>query len=123
MQIFIGQIHSPGSLDRDDFDYLVAKTTEAELITTIKLEYVQRVVHTGLETEEELNSLKALLNVNSKDDMIAWFENHYDYFSFNIHLVHCCPVGRMPESAPNSAKNHLATKTYGSAASNAGAQK
>ena len=32
-------------------------------------------------------SLKALLNVNSKDDMIAWFENHYDYFSFNIHLV------------------------------------
>ena len=87
MQIFIGQIHSPSSLDRDDFDYLVAKTTEAEVITTIKLEYVQRIVDTWLETEEKLNSLKALLNVNSKDDMIAWFENHYSYFSFNIHLV------------------------------------
>lgn len=87
MQIFIGQIHSPGSLDPDDFDHLVAKTTEAEVITTIKLQYVQRIVDSGLETEEELNSLKALLNVNSKDDMIAWFENHYSYFSFNIHLV------------------------------------
>lgn len=87
MKIFIGQIHSPSSLDRDDFDYLVAKTTEAEVITTIKLEYVQRIVDTGLETEDELNSLKALLNVNSKNDMIAWFENHYSYFSFNIHQV------------------------------------
>ena len=87
MQIFIGQIHSPSSLDRDDFDYLVAKTTEAEVITTIKLEYVQRIVDTGLETEEELDSMKALLNVNSKDDMIAWFDNNYSYFSFNIHLV------------------------------------
>ena len=87
MQIFIGQIHSPSSRDRDDFDYLVVKTTEADVITTIKLEYVQRVVDTGLETEEELNSLKALLNVNSKDDMIAWFEEHYSYFSFNIQQV------------------------------------
>ena len=87
MQIFIGQIHSPGSRDRDDFDYLVAKTTEAEVITTVKLEYVQRIVDSGLETEGGLDSLKALMNVNSKDDMIAWFENHYDYFSFNIHLV------------------------------------
>ena len=87
MQIFIGQIHSPGSCDRDDFDYLVAKTTEAEVITTVKLEYVERIVDSGLEMEEELNSLKALLNVNSKDDMIAWFENHYDYFSFNIQQV------------------------------------
>ena len=40
-----------------------------------------------LKTEEELNLLKALLNVNSKDDMIAWFKKHYSYFSFNIHLV------------------------------------
>ena len=87
MQIFIGQVHSPRSRDRDDFDYLVAKTTEAEVITTVKLEYAQLFVDTGLETEEELNSLKALLNVNSKDDMIAWFENNYSYFSFNIHLV------------------------------------
>lgn len=88
MQIFIGQIHSPNSDNRDDFDYLVAKTTEAEVITTIKLEYVQFIFDTGLEMgEEELNSLKALLNVNSKDDMIAWFENHYSYFSFNIHQV------------------------------------
>ena len=87
MQLFIGQIHSPSSRDRDDFDYLVAKTTEAEVITTVKLEYVQRVVDSGLKMEEELNALKALLNVNSKDDMIAWFENHYSYFSFNIHLV------------------------------------
>lgn len=87
MQIFIGQIHTPGSCDRDDFDYLIVKTTEAEVITTIKLEYVQRIVDTGLETEDELNSLKALLNVNSKDDMISWFENHYSYFSFYIHLV------------------------------------
>ena len=87
MQIFIGQIHSPRSRDRDNFDYLVAKTTEAEVITTIKLEYVQRIVDTGLETEEEIDSLKALLNVNSKDDMIAWFDNHYSYFSFNIYLV------------------------------------
>lgn len=87
MQIFIGQIHSPSSLDRDDFDYLVAKTTEAEVITTVKLDMVQRIIDSGLETEEELNSLKALLNVNSKDDMTAWFDNHYDYFSFNIQLV------------------------------------
>ena len=87
MKLFIGQLHTPGSLDRDDFDYLVAKTTEAEVITTIKLEYVQRIVDSELETEDELNSLKALLNVNSKDDMIAWFENHYSYFSFNIHQV------------------------------------
>ena len=84
MQIFIGQIHSPSSRD---FDYLVAKTTEAEVITTVKLECVQRIVDNELETEEELNSLKALLNVNSKDDMIAWFDNHYSYFSFNIHMV------------------------------------
>ena len=86
MQIFIGQIHSPNSDARDDFDYLVAKTTEAEVITTVKLEYVQRIVDIGLETEDELDSLKALLNVNSKDDMIAWFDN-YNYFSFNIQLV------------------------------------
>ena len=87
MKLFIGQTHTPDPYDRDDFDYLVAKTTEAEVITTIKLKYVQRIVDTGLETEEELNSLKALLNVNSKDDMIAWFENHYCYFSFNLHVV------------------------------------
>ena len=87
MKLFIGQIHSPSSGNRDDFDYLVAKTTEAEVITTIKLDMVQRLVDTGLETEEELDSLKALLNVNSKDDMTAWFDNHYDYFSFNIQEV------------------------------------
>ena len=87
MQIFIGQIHNPNPDNCDDFDYLVAETTEAKVITTIKLEYVQRIVDTGLETEDELDSLKALLNVNSKDEMIAWFENHYSYFSFNIHLV------------------------------------
>ena len=87
MKLFIGHVHTPTSRDRYDFDYLVAKTTEAEVITTIKLEHVRRVVDTGLETEDELNSLKALLNVNSKDDMIAWFENNYSYFSFNIHLV------------------------------------
>ena len=87
MKLFIGQLHTPGSRDRDDFDYLVAKTTEAEVITTIKLEYVQRIVDSGPETEEELDSLKALLNVNSKDDMIAWFDNHYSYFSFNIQEV------------------------------------
>lgn len=57
MQIFIGQIHSPSSRDRDDFDYLVAKTTEAEVMTTIKLEYIQRIVGTGLETEEETSCL------------------------------------------------------------------
>ena len=87
MKLFIGQLHTPSSVDLDDFDYLVAKTTEAEVITTVKLDMVQRIIDTGLETEEELDSLKALLNVNSKDDMIAWFENHYSYFSFNIHLV------------------------------------
>ena len=87
MQIFIGQIHSPSSLDRDDFDYLVAKTTEAEVITTIKLEYVQLIVDGGLEDDDELNSLKALLNVNSKLDMIAWFDEHFSYFSFDIQEV------------------------------------
>ena len=87
MQLFIGHVHTPTSRDRYDFDYLVAKTSEAEVITTIKLEHVRRVVDTGLETEDELNSLKALLDVNSKDDLIAWFENNYSYFSFNIHLV------------------------------------
>ena len=87
MQIFIGQIHSPRSRDRDNFDYLVAKTTEAEVITTVKLECVQRIADSGLETEEELDSLKALLNVNSKDDMIAWFNNHYSCFTFNIQEV------------------------------------
>ena len=87
MQIFIGQIHNPNSFARNNFDYLVAKTTEAEVITTVKLDMVRRIVDTWLEMEEELDSLKALLNVNSKDDMIAWFENHYSYFSFNIHLV------------------------------------
>ena len=87
MKLFIGQIHSPSSLDRDDFDYLVAKTTEAEVITTIKLDMVQGIVDTGLETEEELDSLKALMNVNSKDDMIAWFDNHFSYFSFYIQEV------------------------------------
>ena len=65
MQLFIGHVHTPTSRDRYDFDYLIAKTTEAEVITTIKLEYVRRVVDTGLETEDELDSLKALLNVNS----------------------------------------------------------
>ena len=87
MKLFSGQLHTPGSRDRDDFDYLVAKTTEAEVITTVKLEYVQRIVDTRLETEDELNSLKALLNVNSKDDMIAWFDNHNSYFSFYIQEV------------------------------------
>ena len=87
MKLFIGQLHTPSSDNRDDFDYLVAKTTEAEVITTIKLEYVQRIVDTRLETEEELDSLKALLNVNSKDDMIEWFDNHYSYFSFHIQEV------------------------------------
>ena len=87
MKLFIGQLHTPGSRDRDDFDYLVAKTTDAEVITTVKLDMVQRIVDTGLETEEELDSLKALLNVNSKDDMIAWFDNHNSYFSFYIQEV------------------------------------
>ena len=86
MKLFIGQLHTPGLTDLDDFDYLVAKTTEAEVITTVKLDMVQRIVDTGLETEE-LDSLKALLNVNSKDDMIAWFDNHYSYFSFHIQEV------------------------------------
>ena len=87
MKLFIGQMHTPDSYDRDDFDYLVAKTTEAEVITTIKLDMVQRIVDSGLELEEELDSLKALLNVNSKDDMIAWFDNHNSYFSFYIQEV------------------------------------
>ena len=88
MKLFIGQIHSPSSGNRDDFDYLVAKTTEAEVITTVKLEYVQRIVADfELESENDLESLKALLNVNSKNDMIAWFDNHYSYFSFNIQEV------------------------------------
>ena len=87
MKLFIGQTHTPDPYDRDDFDYLVAKTTEAEVITTVKLDMVQRIVDTGLETEEELDSLKALLNVNSKDDMIAWFDNHHNYFSFNLQVV------------------------------------
>ena len=87
MKLFIGQIHSPSSGNRDDFDYLVAKTTEAEVITTVKLEYIQRIVDTGLETQEELNLLKVVLNVNSKSEMIAWFDNHYSYFSFNIQEV------------------------------------
>ena len=87
MKLFIGQLHTPGSHNRDDFDYIIAKTSEAEVITTIKLEYVQRIVDTRIEREEELDWLKALLNVNSKDDMIAWFENHYNYFSFDIQEV------------------------------------
>ena len=87
MKLFIGQLHTTSSDDRDDFDYLVAKTTEAEVMTTVKLDMVQRIVDSGLETEEELDSLKALLNVNSKDDMIAWFDNHYNYFSFYIQEV------------------------------------
>ena len=88
MKLFIGQIHNPNSGNRDDFDYLVVKTTEAEVITTVKLDMVQRIIDNGPTNEEELDPLKALLNVNSKDDMIAWFENHYyGYFSFNIHQV------------------------------------
>ena len=87
MKLFIGQLHTPGSLDPDDFDYLVTKTSEAEVITTVKLEYVQRIVDNWLETKRDLKSLKALLNVNSKDDMIAGFEDHYSYFSFNIQVV------------------------------------
>ena len=88
MKLFIGQIHNPNSGNRDDFDYLVVKTTEAEVITTIKLEYVKDIIDNGPTNEEELDPLKALLNVNSKDDMIAWFENHYyGYFSFNIQQV------------------------------------
>ena len=88
MKLFIGQIHSPNSPDRDDFDYLVTKTSEAEVITTVKIYMVHQLVDGGLEEDkDELNSLKALLNVNSKDDMIEWFESNYSYFSFNIHLV------------------------------------
>ena len=87
MKLFIGQVHTPSSRDRDDFDYLVAKTTEAEVITTLKLKYVQRIVDAGLKMEEELESLIVLLKVKSKDDMIAWFENHYNYFSFNLQVV------------------------------------
>ena len=87
MKLFIGQIHVPGNYERDNFDYLVAKTTEAEVITTVKLDMVQRIVDSGLELEEELDSLKALLNVNSKDDMIAWFDSTFSYFSFYIQEV------------------------------------
>ena len=88
MKLFIGQLHTTSSDDPNDFDFIHAKTTEAGVITTVKLDMVQRIVDTRLETEEELDSLKALLNVNSKDDMIAWFENHYyGYFSFNIQQV------------------------------------
>ena len=85
MKLFIGQLHTPGLTDRDEFDYLVAKTTEDDVITTVKLDMVQRIVDGG--PEEELDSLKALLNVNSKDDMIAWFDNHYSCLSFNIQEV------------------------------------
>ena len=87
MQLFIGHVHTPTSRDRYDFDYLIVKTTEAEVITTLRLEYVQRIVDSELETEEELDSLKALLNVNSKDDMIAWFDEHFSCFSFDIQEV------------------------------------
>ena len=87
MNIFIGQIHNPNSGNRDDFDYLVVKTTEAEVITTIKLEYVQDIIDNGPTNEEELNSLKALLNVNSTQELVDWFEKHDGYFSFNIQQV------------------------------------
>ena len=87
MKLFIGQLHTPGSRDRDDFDYLVAKTTEADVITTISQDMFERLVDGGLEDDDELDSLKALLNVNSKDDMIAWFDNHNSYFSFYIQEV------------------------------------
>ena len=88
MKLFIGQLHTTSSDDPNDFDHLVLATTEAGVITTVKLDMVQRIIDTRPETEEELDPLKALLNVNSKDDMIAWFENHYcGYFSFNIHQV------------------------------------
>ena len=87
MKLFIGQIHNPNSDNRDDFDYLVVKTTEAEVITTIKLEYVKDIIDNGPTNEEELNSLKALLNVNSTQELVDWFEKHDGYFSFNIHQV------------------------------------
>ena len=87
MKLFIGQIHNPNSGNRDDFDYLVVKTTEAEVITTIKLEYVQDIIDNGPTNEEELDSLKALLNVNSTQELVDWFEKHGGYFSFNIQQV------------------------------------
>ena len=87
MKLFIGQLHTSIPLDRDDFDYLIVKTTEAEVITTVKLDMVQRLVDNGIEDDEELNMLKALLNVQSKNDMIEWLDNHYSYFSFNIEEV------------------------------------
>ena len=87
MKLFIGQLHTPGSRDRDDFDYLVAKTTEAEVITTIKLDMVQRLVDEGLEDVDKLYLLKVVLNVNSKSEMIKLFEEHFDYFSFHIQEV------------------------------------
>ena len=87
MKLFIGQLHTTSSDDPNDFDFIHAKTTEAGVITTVKLDMVQRIIDDGPTNEEELDSLKALLNVNSKDDMIAWFEKHYSYFSFNIQEV------------------------------------
>ena len=91
MKLFIGQIHNPNSGNRDDFDYLVVKTTEAEVITTIKIKYVKDIIDNGPTNEEELNSLKAplkaLLNVNSTQELVDWFEKHDGYFSFNIQQV------------------------------------
>ena len=84
MQIFIGQIHTPWATGRDDFDYLIVKATEAEVITTVKLEFTKRIVDCD---PEELNDLKELLNAESKDDLINWFKNQYYCFSFHIQEV------------------------------------
>ena len=87
MKLFIGQLHTTSSDDPNDFDHLVLATTEAGVITTIKLEYVKDIIDNGPTNEEELNSLKALLNVNSTQELVDWFEKHDGYFSFNIQQV------------------------------------
>ena len=84
MKLFIGQIHTHWSTGQDVFDYLIVKSTEAEVITEVKLEFTKRIV--GCDPEK-LNDLKELLNAESKDDLIDLFENHYYCFSFHIQEV------------------------------------
>ena len=83
--LFIGQLHACEDNDRDLFDNVYIGQTEKEVLNKVILETAKRLIDDL--NVDDTNQLQALFNCETPDGLSGWFDNHYSYFSFNIHLV------------------------------------
>ena len=80
--LFIGQLHNCGDNDRDMFDMCYPAKTELEIIKTIQLETLGRLI--DQDAMDDLDSLRELLNCTTKEELSNWFDEHMAYYSFSI---------------------------------------